>query len=102
MTAAALHYLRQARALEGELKELQRAYAKLTIRYAVTVDALHVEEQRAVRVAMLLTEPCTSCGVFTEERDAAIHEAEGLRLALDAEIATRVWLERVGWGKAKA
>ena len=95
MTAAALHYFRQARALEGELKELQRAYAKLTIRYVATVDALHVEEQRAVRVAMLLTEPCTSCEVLEQERDDAL-------LRLDAEIATRVWLERVGWGKAKA
>ncbi len=82
--------------------EERKAHAATLAAYNAAVAALHVEEQRAVRVAFLLTDGrCSCCDVLTEERDAAIYDAEGLRLALDAEIATRVWLEAVGFGRAK-
>ncbi len=97
----AFYWYRKARALTAELRQHKAAYDRLVVQHARTVHALNVEEQRSATVALLLADGvCLRCDVAEQERDAALHDVEGLRLQLDAEIATRVWCEALARGDA--
>ena len=80
---------------ERRYRELLRSYRRMADAYYRAAVDLEREQQRANRAFLAATAPCESCVAFCDERDAALHEADGLRDQLDREAAARILAEHL-------
>lgn len=77
-----------------ERNALERVRHQLVLDLIVAREEAKQEREKAARAWQKAMEPCRQCEVLEAERDDAL-------LRLDAEIATRVWLEGFTRGEVK-